>query len=442
MRSITRLLSAGSLKRYLFLWLLAVQTAGWLVLIASAWWTGHHEAEEVSDGQLIAVARAWLAMPPERLHQGYVKHSPPERVQDYVQDVAILRWLNGALTTNTDGLDHAQMPPLPLGLSTVHIKSQGYEGDWRTYTVEQMTPQGLDRLVVLMHMEHRIELAHDMAIHTLYPALLALPLSIVLMMLALTRGIQPLDKLSAHIAALGRRTHERLSPDHGFSEFDSTVSALNGLMDRLDAQLAQEKAFASDVAHELRTPLAALSINAGRIVTEHPSPETHALEQDALRTGAILQQLVTLARAESRQLGKASELNLHACAAQVMAETGQMALESGHTLELLETPQTITVQADAMAVELAFSNVLRNALLHTPAGSHVQVCVFASERGRGIQVEDLPRKDTGDLPKPKESLGLGLRLVERLMRSQNGQLHVQQKTDSGRIVRLLWTVDA
>lgn len=441
-------LSQPSLKRYLFIWLLAVQSAVWALLIATAWWTGQHEAEEVSDGQLIAVARAWWSMPADQQNLGKVKHSPPERVQEYVQDVAVVRWLDGWLTTNTDGIDTAQLPPLPLGLSTVHFASHDHAGAWRAYVVEQNTAHGVDRLAVLMHMEHRIELANDMAEHMLYPALFALPLSIGLLMLALHRGLRPLHKLSRDIALLGDQTDpsgqtkQRLGRQHCYREFDSTVTALDELMDRLDAQLSREKAFASDVAHELRTPLASMSIHASRLACDHPSPDARALEQDALKAGAILKQLVTLARAESQHLHGRETLHLHALLVHAMADVGQTALDSGHTLELLQDHQDATVVAHGLAVELAFSNVLRNALLHTPSGSRVVVSVLVSESQRGIQVEDWPSALLAEPARPSDGLGLGLRLIERLMRSQKGKLCIEHKATGGRVVRLVWPIDA
>jgi two-component system, OmpR family, sensor histidine kinase QseC len=432
--------SPASLGRYLLIWLLAVQGAVWALLIATAWWTGQHEAQEVSDGQLIAVARAWLSTPAEQQHLGIGTHTPPSRVQDYVQDVAVLRWLDGWLTTNTNGINTAQLPLLAQGLSTVEFASPDHVGQWRAYVVEQNTAQGVDRLAVLMHMAHRIELASDMAMHMVYPALFALPLSLVLLMLALRRGLLPLNKLSHDIAQLGSQPGQRLAAQHRFSEFDSTVTALDALMDRLDVQLAREKAFASDVAHELRTPLASMSIHANRLAAEHPSPDAQALEQDALRAGAILKQLVTLARAESQGADSQQSLDLHACVARTMAEVGQLALDRGHTLELLEDGQNNTVRANALAVELAFSNVLRNALLHTPTGSRVQVSVFSAASALGVQVEDWPNGALGPNATSNTGLGLGLRLVERLMRSQNGQLRVEHKTDGGRIVGLVWRI--
>ena len=83
-----------SLHRYLLGWLAAVLLLVWGVQWMAAWNTGHHEAEEITDGQLIAVARLWLGTAPQSQAPAEVLIAP-ERVREYVQDVAVLRWLAG-----------------------------------------------------------------------------------------------------------------------------------------------------------------------------------------------------------------------------------------------------------------------------------------------------------------------------------------------------------
>ena len=113
-----------------------------------------------------------------------------------------------------------------------------------------------------------------------------------------TRGLRPLDRLSSDVAALDGLAGQRLDTAHRFREFSSTVSAINSLVDSLQARARRERGFASDVAHELRTPLAALTLQAGA-ARHDPSPERLAqLEATALRAGHILAQLLDLARAQ------------------------------------------------------------------------------------------------------------------------------------------------
>ena len=427
-----------SLQRYLLLWLAAVLLLVWGVQLVAAWQTGHHEAEEITDGQLMAVARLWLGTLPQN-PGGLAPLIAPERVRDYVQDVAVLRWVEGRQVTDTHALANQWPAQLPLGFSVVRLRHAGETDDWRVYQTEQLTPAGVDRLAVLMNMEHRVDLGSDMAEHLMAPSLVLLPLALALLALALRRGLAPLRDLSDDIDGLQGLPGERLHRPHRFTEFESTVRALHGLMDRLEAQRANERAFASDVAHELRTPLAALALQARAVADGAPPEHAKALEAEALRAGAILSQLLALARLESGRTSAATAVGLRACAAQVLSERAQAALDSGHELGLQEGGHEVTVQAQALAVELAVRNLVDNALRHTPAGSRVEVSVWRDAQALGVTVEDWPA-DGALLPeRDRNGLGLGLRLVERLLASQGAALQVAHKPQGGRQARIVWT---
>lgn len=426
-----------SLKQYLLYWLVAVQLAVAGVFIVAAWWTGRHEAKEIIDGQLIAVARVWLSLSNQDQHMRQEQMVVPERVKDYVQDVAVLRWLDGHLVIDTHGIARHPSLQLPLGLTDVSLNIGGQTKTWRAYVVERREHDGLDRLAVLMNSDHQWDFSKDVALHMLYPAFFLLPFSVFLMLVALSRGIQPLEALSDDIAKLRGVPNERLTQRHPFNEFASTVAALNGLMDRSDRQLAREKAFASDVAHELRTPLASLALNARVLASRTQMAEAVLLEQDALRAGAILNQLIMLARAESDTKDQSHPIDLYDCAIRVLSNLAQEALDTEHDLELEDATSAITVFGQPLAIELALSNVVRNALLHTPKGSRIGVAVVTTAQQIGLRVEDWPTSQPADQPQ-REGLGLGLRLVERLMVHQGGCLSTEAKLTGGRCVQLLW----
>lgn len=426
-----------SLQRYLLAWLAAVLLLVWGVQLVAAWQTGHHEAEEITDGQLMAVARLWLGTAPQA-PGALAPLIAPERVRDYVQDVAVLRWVEGRLVTDTHALADQWPSHVTHGFSQIRLTHGGETDDWRVYLTEHIAPAGVDRLAVLMNMDHRVDLGRDMAEHLMVPSLVLLPLVLALVALALRTGLAPLRDLSDDIDGLQGAPGERLHRPHRFTEFESTVRALHGLMDRLEAQRANERAFASDLAHELRTPLTALALQARAVADGAPPEHAKALEAEALRAGAILSQLLALARLESGRAPTATDINLHACAVQVLSDRAQAALDSGHELALQDGPTDVNVRGQAVAVELALRNLVDNALRHTPAGSRVDVSVWRDAQGGGLQVEDWPTGTLADPAAAGDGLGLGLRLVERLLSSQGAALHIAHKPDGGRRVRMAW----
>jgi two-component system sensor histidine kinase QseC len=267
-----------------------------------------------------------------------------------------------------------------------------------------------------MDMRQRFELGADIAMHVAEPALLVLPLALLLLWWAVRRGLRPLDQLSHEVGSLDGFAGQRLDTAHRFHEFASTVTAINALVDTLQARAQREREFASDVAHELRTPLAALALQA-RAAQHDASPERLALiEHESLRAGRILHQLLDLARAQRHQgaVPGAEPVALGELATRLVAAHAPAAHDSGHEISLLQPDRPVVLQVQPMLLELALRNLIENALRHTPKDTQVVVEVWQDERSVGVSVSDDGRRSSRAQPAESGGLGLGLRLVERI----------------------------
>ena len=408
------------LWRHLWSWVVGVLLVVWTTLLLVAWYTGHHEAEEVTDGQLVAVARLWLPVV-----TGPTQAAPEaigeNRTRAYVQDMAVIRWQGDQLLTDTHGLATSlglEQPPA-AGFSQRLQNTPAGPTHWRLYVAEK----GDARVAVIMNMDQRLDLARDMALKLARPALLILPLVALLLWWALQRGLRPLDRLSSDVAALDGLAGQRLDTAHRFREFSSTVSAINSLVDSLQARARRERGFASDVAHELRTPLAALTLQAGAARHE-PSPERLAqLEATALRAGHILAQLLDLARAQRG--GPQGEdpawktVALGDLVANLVASHAPAGFQSGHELSLDQPDEVVTVRTQPLLLELALRNLIENALSHTPPGTQVAVQVWRTADAVGVSVSDDGQRPgapalVATASAGASGLGLGLRLVARI----------------------------
>lgn len=409
-----------TLWRYLWSWVVGALLVVWTTLLLVAWYTGHHEAQEITDGQLEAVARLWLSVEPDKT-LSIPEPIASSRTRAYVQDVAVLHWVDGELFTDTHNLaDSLGLAEPPAHGFTNRVQTTGSgEVRWRVYAAAGQDEHAADHVAVLMDMDHRVDLGRDMALKLARPALLVLPLVALLLWWAIRRGLRPLDHLSRDVAALDGLGGQRLDTAHRFHEFSSTVHAINTLVDSLKTQARREREFASDVAHELRTPLAAMSLQASA-ARHDPSPERLAqLEASALRAGHILSQLLELARAQRDGSGREAwkDVVLGEVAAGLIASHAQEGFESRHELSLEEADTPVVLHTQPMLMELALRNLIENALRHTPAGTQVVVAVWQTVAEAGVSVSDDGQRanaSSSTQARSPSGLGLGLRLVERI----------------------------
>lgn len=417
-------LPRGRLRHYLLRWTLGTLALAWLVLVAQAWSTGYREARQFSDAQLVAVANLWTTALPQGTSGIHARAAPPVD-HEYVHDIAVMAWRDGALVTDTHGLTgRVQASALPdNGFATLDVIGDGGQGGrpWRAFGVSAPDTQ---RVVVLMDMRQRHELGNDLALHVAEPALLVLPLIGVLVWWAVRRGLRPLEQLSREVAALDAFAGQRLDNSHRFAEFASTVHAINTLVDTLQSRARREREFASDVAHELRTPLAALTLQAQAARHAPTDAQLQRLSDEALRAGDILAQLLDLARAQ-RTLSDAQDqpcTDLVEVATAQVAAHAPLADQAGHELSLKAPAAPLEVPAAPGLLSLALRNLIDNAVRHTPTGSQVVVQVGRDARGIVLAVSDDGLRGGAPPVPPGEGLGLGLRLVQRMAEQMGATL--------------------
>lgn len=425
-----------SLWLHLWWWVLGTTTMVWLTLAGVAFYTGHHEAEEIAVGQLKSVAQHWLALPPAQWPAALTSTPPRDaaalarRKEAYTTEWAVLLWRGAELRLDSHGL-HTRLPAdVPPGLQRVALP--GLSGHWRVWVQDAPDGDTPRRAVVLVPQNAHTALGRDIAEHIARPALVLLPLVALLLAWALKRGLSPLRRLGHQVAALDLHGGKHLPEEGRFAELQGTAFAINTLVQNLQDQVRRERGFAADVAHELRTPLTALMWQAKLAQNSTDAAErTQALaqvERDALRAGRILSQLLDLARAQGLNPHSMVPVALADLAARVLADHAPAAFEGGRELALQDDTPGQQLNAHPLMLELALRNLVDNALRHTPPGTQVLVRTWQNPSEFGIDVLDDgggPAPTAGTAPAPAEAgsnLGIGLTLVRRIAAEHGAQL--------------------
>ena len=421
------------LGREIWRWVLLALAGAWIALVAASYQAGLHEAEEITDAHLAAAVNVLLQVSAFGAHpqpadmaeaaaeQGFQSYVPLGKRLDLTRSLAVVVWDNGRIVADSRPADERWPINAVNGYSTFSATASpsGKMRHWRMFVAQR--DGGAQRAAAMVTVEQRQRLGRIVGLTIARPAVLVLPLVALLLWWAIRRGLRPLHTLSERVAGLNLGSGARLEGVERFAEFQSVVGAINGLIERLRAQLEHERAFAADVAHEMRSPLAAITLQA-QIAAQSSDTADRAdalrrLGQEALRAGRVLAELLELARAQRPDGAEFGLVSLGAVAERSLAVFGQASHDSGHQLELMEPTPDVRVQGNAVLLDLAIGNLVANALRHTPRGTVVRIEVGGAPDGAAwIEVSDDGARPGAEDDGPAEGggLGWGLRLVERI----------------------------
>ncbi|MGH7925099.1 MAG: HAMP domain-containing sensor histidine kinase [Candidatus Binatus sp.] len=253
------------------------------------------------------------------------------------------------------------------------------------------------------------------------------------------RALRPIESVTAELDAIGpTNLSSRLTVPPEDDEVARLTTEINSLLERLERASATERRFASDAAHELRTPLAVLRTGLEVALARERSPAENraalgAAHREALSLCRIADELLMLSRLNGEVMVDRQKLNLRALLSEIAATVGPLA-QAREIKLTVNAPEDVFVNGNEGHLRRLIVNLLDNALKFTPAGGSIDLglksdanraILRVADTGAGIHPAELPHifdrffRGAGSAA---EGSGLGLSLCREIARAHGGEI--------------------
>jgi two-component system OmpR family sensor kinase len=360
-----------------------------LIGTGSAYYLARDESQEFLDHQLRAIAHNASDVPP--------RPSPPDpdpNPPDADDLIVIQIWSETGAVIRKD--PHFDIPrQSEAGFADVAVNGKA----WRTYTL----PEAGRTVQISQLVEGREEIANRSAFGALIPMLTLVPVAFLLIGPTVGHILNPLSQLAEAVRRRPAGSAEQLSLAGLPAEVVPVVSAMNELLTRQQKLLQERQRFISDAAHQLRTPLTALRLQAENAIRVNKDAGLGVLLEELnegfRRMTRTTKQMLDLARAdglvrEADPAGVDVAAVLREVVAEAVPRAGERRIDLG-----LDANSEVSVSCRADNLRMIVGNLLDNAIRYSPCGSGVDVRLVAEgssaiivvdDQGPGIPEDELP----------------------------------------------------
>lgn len=412
---------------------------------AFALWSAYHEISEVYDAQLSHAAKVLLQLTEHevREHESYEIELGAERPgisHRYEKNISFRIWKGDHLVTESQNAVEFADVNAPLGFSDQKI------GDvrWRFFVFVD------DHAGITVEVAERYKIRAELILQILFsffaPALVFIPLLLLLVWWGTTRSLQPLLAVSE---AVDKRDAGDLRPIDAAripKEIMPLMRALNRLLQRLEVSLQCEREFTDNAAHELRTPLAVMKMQtqvllkkAGDVPACREGLDN--LEAAIDRASHLVTQLLSFARMQSSDL-EFRDLDFSQLVENIVGEYSAIAAEKKQQYDI-NIASGVRVHGNEDALAIMVRNLVDNAVKFTPGEGRINICLkedgalLVADSGPGIPDNEkkkvLERFTRGSKTQEMGS-GLGLAMVKWTCDLHKAELSLSDNEPHGLVV--------
>ena len=343
--------------------------------------TARAETEALFDAQMQRIALSLSGS----LGAGALSDDAPAAETPAAREMIIQIWRADGVMLYRSPQGRLLPPQTVIGFSDTVAGGEPY----RIYALRTATQV----VQVAQQTEARGRMAGQLALRAVLPVALLAPVLMLIVWWVVGRAIGPIERVRRQVAA--RRPDDLAPlPTAGLpAEVRPLVGEMNGLLTRLSDAWDALTHFTADAAHELRSPLAALRLQA-QSLQRAPDDATRAIATERLLAGIdratrLVEQLLALARQEAAGEGaELVSLDLTALARNALADAEPEAARHAIALTLDAPTAPVVLRADEAALAVLLRNLLGNALRHTPPGGQVRVGVREEASVIDLTVED------------------------------------------------------
>ncbi|CCQ09247.1 sensor histidine kinase [Pseudoalteromonas luteoviolacea B = ATCC 29581] len=243
-----------------------------------------------------------------------------------------------------------------------------------------------DTLWLAQPVERRFELIESLIVSAMTPLVMITPMLALAIAWYIRRSLRPLTLLSKELQLRKANDFSQLSTISTDAEVAPVIERMNQLLTKVEAAYLRERYFASDAAHELKTPISSLKIHLHNLA-EGQSESILALEQGVAQLNHIVEQMLTLARTEPESWhAQFKPIDILSFTQNLVSDLYEKIESKGQTIEL--DGKECVIFGCEFTLKTLLGNLLSNAIKYTPKGGVLALTLVEADRKVGWQLDD------------------------------------------------------